>query len=1334
MNTSLSNLENLDGIDGFAIPGQTEGDRLGTSVYNAGDINGDGLDDSIVTAVEAGDVNGEPDSYPYSDRRGEAYVIFGTSENSNSTFNLENLNGDNGFKISGIDPNHELGRAVSAGDLNGDGLDDLVLGAPNAGLIVSNYGYSYSESNGEAYIIFGKQDNFAADFDLNSLDGGNGFILKGIDAEDLLGTAVTNAGDLNGDGIDDLAVSAAGGGQLVTNEDGFTSSDRRGEVYVLFGKNSGFEARINLSNLNGNNGFAVEGRDANNSLGSALSNAGDINGDGIDDLLVGTANGGDVLDDPFGNGYSDQRGEVYVIYGKQDGFDDRFNVADLLNGVDGFAISGTGIEDNLGNAVSNAADLNGDGIDDLVLGAVNASTSGEYTREGEVYVIFGGQNNFGTQFDLNSLDGNNGFSLAGIDPGDGLGNAVNLGDFNGDGIDDLFVGASTAGEDIGAFGYSYSDLRGEAYIIFGKDTGFTAQVDLANLSEDQGSKVVGVNSDDLLGSAIASGGDINGDGAEDLIVSAPGVDLGDEYTKEGTTYVIFGSSEVEIDDRPEISGTNEADSIQGGSGNNNISGLNGNDTLNGGGGNDTLGGDQDNDSLSGQSGDDKLIGNQGRDFLDGGEGNDTLDGGNGNDTLAGRNGDDRLSGGNGSDKLLGDDGSDFLDGDSGNDTLGGRNGNDTLEGKNGDDRLLGGDGDDTISGGQGNDTIFGGEGNDILDGVKSDNSEVQLNQRDILVGGAGIDEFILGNENQIYYRDGNPDAEGTTDYASIKDFEPQQDKIQLAGSRDEYELEFFTNAQGRLLANIFYLASGEVRERIAIIDNASSELTLEDPAFIYLATTNIDDRPEIFGTNQADLIEGGVSANQIFGLEGNDTLNGNRGNDTLNGNGGDDLLRGQSGDDLLFGNEESDTLFGGAGDDRLDGGRGKDLLNGEQGEDTLFGGRNADTLSGGDDRDRLQGEGGSDLLFGGTENDLLEGGNGDDTLNGTDPENLELQLGEQDTLVGGRGSDLLILGDANQTYYNDRDPNTEGSADYALIQGFDFQQDTIQLAGNRSEYELTFFTNDQGTVSANIFYLASGEVPEIIGVIENVSSELTLDDPAFDYLEELPPIVPTPEADLLTGTVGDDTISGMDGDDTIIGGDGDDILNGENDNDLLFGDSGNDNVNGGNDNDTLFGASGDDTLNGDNDRDELFGEDGNDLLLGGTENDLLEGGLGNDTLIGTNFGNLELQLGEQDTLIGGGGSDLLILGDSDRMFYNDRDPETEGSTDYALIREFDFSEDSILLQGNRTMYDLTFFTNGSGTTSANLLYLELDATPELVGIIENVSSDLTTANSAFIFV
>ncbi|MEL6494765.1 MAG: hypothetical protein AAFQ41_06535 [Cyanobacteria bacterium J06623_7] len=1013
MNISLSNLENSTNA-GFIIPGQATGDRLGSEVYGAGDINGDGIDDLVVTTTDAGIVSTDAYSYFDSDRRGEAYVVFGRQSGFENPLNLDNLDGNNGFRVSGLDKQHNLGEAVAAGDINGDGIDDLVVGAPQAGLQVSSYGYSYSENNGEAYVIFGRQAGFGADFDLQTLDGSNGFIIKGIDAEDLLGTAVSSGGDINGDGIDDLAVSAVGGGSRISNSNGFSYSDRRGEVYVLFGDRNGFESRINLFNLNGSNGFIVDGKDANDSLGGALSSAGDINGDGLDDLIIAAPNAGDVLDSPFAEGNSDQRGEVYVLFGRRDGFSSRFNLRDGINGNNGFLLTGEGIEDNLGSDVSNAGDLNGDGIEDLIIGAANASVGGEYTHEGRAYVLFGRRDGFGTQFDLSNLDGNNGFSLTGLNNDSGLGNTVSAGDFNGDGIDDLFIGGSEGGETVSAYGFEYSDRRGEAYIIFGKASGFTSTLDLGNLNPNEGIKIAGVNPGDLLGSDISSG-DLNNDGAYDLIISAPEVNQSGEYSREGTVYTIFGTPPSPIEF---IQATPY------------------------------------NDKLDGTVFGDRLFGLSGDDTIDGKAGNDTLAGDDGSDTLFGRRGEDVLTGGNNNDILFG-----------GKD-------NDLLQGGNNQDRLFGGLGEDTLFGGTDNDLLQGGDANDTLNGTDPNNDLVQLGEQDTLVGNAGSDLFIFGDEKRVYYSDLNSQTIGRTDYAFIRDFDLTRDKIQLNGDPDSYRLFFYTNRLGQARANIFHRVPGSKLELIGIINNVMPGLTLQSSTFVYVGEAPVTD-PNDLATPFSD---------RIVGTAVDDMISGNSGDDTLIGGDGNDILNGEAGGDSLLGDGGNDTLNGGSNNDTLIGGLGNDQLNGD------------------DNQDRLVGDEGNDLLLGGTQNDLLEGGLGNDTLIGTNYGNLEVQLGEQDTLIGGAGSDFLILGDRDRMFYNDRNPNTGGDTDYALIRGFDFDQDTIQLQGDRSMYDLTFYTDGSGTTLANLLYLEPGSVPERVGILEDVSPDLTTANRALFYV------------------------------------------------------------------------------------------------------------------------------------------------------------------------------------------------------------------------------------------
>ena len=138
-------------------------------------------------------------------------------------------------------------------------------------------------------------------FELSALDGTNGFVINGIDGGDQSGFSVSAAGDVNGDGIDDIIIGA-----FSANPNG--NSDA-GESYVVFGSDTGFGAALELSALNGTNGFVINGIDVLDSSGTSVSAAGGVNGDGIDDIIIGAD-----LADPDGNSLA---GESSVVFGVQ---------------------------------------------------------------------------------------------------------------------------------------------------------------------------------------------------------------------------------------------------------------------------------------------------------------------------------------------------------------------------------------------------------------------------------------------------------------------------------------------------------------------------------------------------------------------------------------------------------------------------------------------------------------------------------------------------------------------------------------------------------------------------------------------------------------------------------------------------------------------------------------------------------------------------------------------------------------------------------------------------------------------------------------------------------
>lgn len=514
----------LNGGNGMTINGIDEFDWAGWSVSGIGDVNADGFDDILIGANQ-----GDLDNAGADNNEGEAYVIFGRSVGLGSELNLSDLDGGNGFTLNGVTGASFTGHSVSsAGDINGDGIDDFIIAAPQADP-------GNRDDAGQVYVVFGNDSGFSANLNLGTLNGSNGFVLNGItgidpseggDYGDKAGYSVSNAGDFNDDGFDDIMIGAPFANLPDPSFPDETIYDA-GQSYIIFGTNSGFPASLNLSDLNGTNGFAINGIDQSDYAGHSVSAAGDVNADGIDDVIIGAP-----------HFVGTHTGEAYLVFGRDSGIGSSFNLSDI-NGTNGVILNGIDEWDSAGWAVSGAGDVNDDGFDDVIIGAPGAAPNDSFNA-GEAYILFGKNTAFTTEIDLSGLDGSTGFTLNGVDPWDAAGNAVsNAGDINGDGIDDLLIGAPFADPNgKGTLDPDGKYRAGESYIVFGSDNGFDATLNLAGLNGGNGFAVNGIDHDDESGYAVSGAGDFNDDGFADFAIGAPKAGPGTDG--EGETYLIFG--------------------------------------------------------------------------------------------------------------------------------------------------------------------------------------------------------------------------------------------------------------------------------------------------------------------------------------------------------------------------------------------------------------------------------------------------------------------------------------------------------------------------------------------------------------------------------------------------------------------------------------------------------------------------------------------------------------------------------------------------------------------------------------------------------------------------
>ena len=503
-----------------------EDSAFGSQVMTAGDVNGDGFDDILIGASGDG-------LSASSVSQGRVYVFFGgdrTTLTGHGAWDLtssEHFPIERGFRIEGDANFRGVGQSISGGfDLNDDGFDDFLIG------VETDSKHGHVDDVGEAVLVYGTNEFDRSILPLRNLasKGGSmnprGVILAlknkdGAGKKALLGLEMAALDDVNGDGHDDIAVGAPQYG------DG-------GAAFVIFGGIQ-YHGTLFLDEMDGSDGFGILGATKGDLCGGDVKKAGDFNGDGYGDIIVGAA------------GFEHRRGAAYIVLGRK-----HFGPTARAD----ISFRGDVAKDMAGYSVSSAGDVDGDGLDDVLIGAF---TSSPQAREmaGTVYCVLGGSKKKGI-FDLSDLNGFDGFTMYGEHSGDGAGfDVAAAADFNNDGIDDIIVSS------VFQKGFA-SDKGGNAYVIFGQHfnskapttmpTGPSAMptpapsrpsYSLGNQKLQFPSKVAlssiqGMSAGSILRGnetlpSIAFIGDVDFDGIDDFVAAA-----------DGKAYLIYGAANNDI--------------------------------------------------------------------------------------------------------------------------------------------------------------------------------------------------------------------------------------------------------------------------------------------------------------------------------------------------------------------------------------------------------------------------------------------------------------------------------------------------------------------------------------------------------------------------------------------------------------------------------------------------------------------------------------------------------------------------------------------------------------------------------------------------------------------
>lgn len=466
---------------------EAPGDAGGNNVYNIEITATDGLNNTLqAVAITVNDVAEGPSSFI--------------------------------FRLNGTAVGQDSGYALSAGDVDGDGVNDILIGAP--------FESSPTTNAGGAFLVLGSTLNADLDGDIDLATQAIRF--DGVQANDFTGFDVAIVGDMNADGNADVLIGAPALG----------STTRTGSAYLIYSDAiiADADGAINLGDVGGATaGVAFNGANNTDQWGIAVGSLGDIDGDGRPELFVGG--------DRDGSGGTNT-GKTVIIWSSTVTALGSGTIALESLGVNGVAIYGQDNGDRSATSVSAIGDLDGDGLNEIAIGSTSSENGAlaSSTNLGSVTIVYStrllaektgnGIIDVGSSDYTLLTDGVQIYGAAASDVLAGQKRVIGAGDVNGDGEADILV-ASHQNDDGGA-------NSGAAYVVFGEAAiaDLDGEITLSTLTSAQGVKIIAANAGDQAGWSIASLGDLDGDGLDDIAV---GVRFGDT-TGQGEVVVIWGST------------------------------------------------------------------------------------------------------------------------------------------------------------------------------------------------------------------------------------------------------------------------------------------------------------------------------------------------------------------------------------------------------------------------------------------------------------------------------------------------------------------------------------------------------------------------------------------------------------------------------------------------------------------------------------------------------------------------------------------------------------------------------------------------------------------------